>query len=61
MRVVELTLPLLMVALALDGLAEAVMEGSPWWCRYRNWQGDSSTTTQAQIQGSELAHPKIYI
>ena len=36
-------------------------QGSPKWCGYRRASRlTNSATTQAQIQGFELAHPNIY-
>ena len=38
-----------------------VQESWPWWCGCRRvGQLTNSVTTQAQIQGIELAHPNIY-
>ena len=50
-----------MPAAALGELARAVLESSPWWCGCRRaGRLTNSATTQAQIQGFELAHPNIY-
>jgi hypothetical protein len=55
----ELALP---PADGLGGPVRAVLENMPWWYR----QGKAgrlagSVSTQAQTQGSELAHLKIYV
>lgn len=58
MRVREITLP--PASEALGELAETVLDGSPWWCRY--WRAGSLTntvTSQAHILGFGLAHPQI--
>ena len=50
-----------MQAAALGELARAVLESWPWWCGCRRaGRLTNSATTQAQIQGFELAHPNIY-
>ena len=46
----------------LDELNEAVLESSSRW--YGNWRTDRLTgtdTSQAQIQGFELAHPNLWL
>jgi hypothetical protein len=48
-------------ARTLDDLGGAVLENSPWW--YGSWRIGRLTnlaSTQAQIQGFELAHLIIY-
>lgn len=59
-RVLKLTLP---TAHSGAGWPSQSSAGSwPWWYRQgRTYSLTSLTTTQAQIQGSELAHQKIYI
>ena len=51
-----------MPVVVLGELAGAVLEESlPWWYGCRRTSGvASSATTQAQMQGFELAHPNIY-
>ena len=53
--------PCLLRVAVLGVLAGAVLESSPWWCRCAANRLTCSAITLAQIQGSELAHPKIYI
>jgi hypothetical protein len=49
MRMEEQTLP----------LTWAKLKSWSWWCRYGRAARPTNTAT-IQIQGSELAHPKIY-
>ena len=49
------------MAASLGKLARAVLESLFWWCGHgRAGRLTNSATTQAQIQGFELAHPNIY-
>lgn len=59
-RTGELTLPSDMAE--LGSLAGAMLESSCWWFGEGRTGGLSSlTTTEAHIQGFELAHPQVYI
>jgi hypothetical protein len=59
MKAGELALPL--PAAALGELAGSVLESWSWWWEFRRAGGlTNSATTQAQIQGFELADPNIY-
>jgi hypothetical protein len=54
--------PCLLLMVTYGGLAGAVLESLPWWCRKgRASELTTSATTQAQIQGSELTHPQTFI
>ena len=46
--------------MTLGVLAGTVQESSPWWYGCGRAGGMTSATTQAQIQGFELAHSNIY-
>lgn len=51
-----------MLAAALSELPRAELESSPWWCECRRaGRLTNSASNQAQIQGYDLAHPKIYL
>lgn len=44
-----------------SSFAWAMRESRPWWHGHQKAGGlTNSVTTQAQIQGLELAHPSIY-
>lgn len=59
MRTVKMTVLLLLVA--LGGLAGTVLESSLCWCSQgRISRLTSSANTQAQVQKFELAHPQMY-
>ena len=48
--------------MTLDELATAMLESLLWWCGYRRaGRLTSPDSTQAQMQGFELAHSDIYI
>jgi hypothetical protein len=56
LRAGELPLPL--AGCSNGVLAWTVLENLPWWCQYKRVGSlTNSATTEAQIQGSNLAHP----
>ena len=53
--------PCLLLMVTYGGLAGAVLESLPWWCRKgRASELTTSATTQAQIPCFELTHSSIY-
>lgn len=50
------------MAMTSGELPRAGLESLPWWCGCRRAGGlTNPATTHAQIQGSEVAHPNIYL